>query len=39
MLAQKTKDVMTQNVFTDQDLYMSERIQEMEQEIKELTRE
>ena len=30
---------MTQNVFTDQDLYMSERIQEMEQEIKELTRE
>ena len=39
MLAQKTKDVMTQNVFTDHDLYMSERIQEMEQEIKELTRE
>lgn len=38
MLAQKTKDVMTQNVFTDHDLYMSERIQEMEQEIKELTR-
>ena len=38
MLAQKTKDGMTQNVFTDHDLYMSERIQEMEQEIKELTR-
>lgn len=32
----KSKDVMTQTVFTDHEVYMWERIQETEQEVKEL---